>query len=154
MIFSTERKSISIGGLNLVDLLLIKRKLAELDTYMKQLREYQNIKLSDYKNQWKTQRIVERTLHIMIETCVDIANHIISDRELRPPKSYADTFSVLLEGKIINKPLSDRLQKMAKFRNILVHRYEEVEPEIVISILKKNLKDFELFKRAILKFLK
>lgn len=138
----------------MVDTLLIKRKLAELDTYLKQLKEYQNIKLSDYKGQWKTQRIVERTLHIMIETCTDIANHIISDHELRPPKSYADIFLVLLEGRIINKPLSERLQKMAKFRNILVHRYEEVEPEIVIAILRNNLKDFELFKKAILKCLK
>lgn len=136
----------------MVDILLIKRKLAELDTYLGQLKEYQDIKLSDYKSQWKTQRIVERTL-LMIELCVDIANHIISDRELRPPTSYADTFSVLMEGKIINKSLSERLQKMAKFRNILVHRYEEIEPEIVISILRKDLKDFDLFKKAILNFL-
>lgn len=137
----------------MVDILLIKRKLAELDTYLGQLKEYQDIKLSDYKSQWKTQRIVERTLHIMIELCVDIANHIISDCDLRPPTSYADTFSVLMEGKIINKSLSERLQKMAKFRNILVHRYEEIEPEIVISILRKDLKDFDLFKKAILNFL-
>lgn len=137
----------------MVDILLVKRKLAELDTYLGQLKEYQDIKLSDYKSQWKTQRIVERTLHIMIELCVDIANHIISDCDLRPPTSYADTFSVLMEGKIINKSLSERLQKMAKFRNILVHRYEEIEPEIVISILRKDLKDFDLFKKAILNFL-
>lgn len=137
----------------MVDVLLIKRKLAEIDTYLRQLKEYQNIKLSDYRSQWKTQRIIERTLHIMIETCVDIANHIISAHELRPPKSYADTFLILFEESIINKSLSERLQKMAKFRNILVHSYEEVEPEIVVSILSKNLKDFELFKKAILKFL-
>ncbi|MFN3739849.1 MAG: type VII toxin-antitoxin system HepT family RNase toxin [Thermodesulfovibrionales bacterium] len=130
----------------MVDILLIKRKLAELDTYLKQLREYQNIKLSDYKSQWKTQRIVERTLHIMIEICVDISNHIISNYGLRPPTSYADTFSVLLERKLINKSLSERLQRMAKFRNILVHQYEEVDPEIVISILRKDLKDVELYR--------
>jgi uncharacterized protein YutE (UPF0331/DUF86 family) len=39
---------------------------------------------------WKTRRIVERTLQIMIELCIDIAGHIISDRRLRVPVSYAN----------------------------------------------------------------
>ncbi|BCB95590.1 hypothetical protein JZK55_05120 [Dissulfurispira thermophila] len=138
----------------MIDLLLIQRKLSELDTYLKQIKEYQDIKLSDYKTEWKTQRIIERTLHIMIETCLDVANHLISDQGLRPPVSYSDTFLVLSEAGIINSSLSERLQRMAKFRNILVHHYEEVEPEIVISILRRNLKDFELFKKAIINFLR
>lgn len=44
MIFNTERKSISRGGSNLVDPLLIKRKLAELDTYLKAVKG-----VSDYE---------------------------------------------------------------------------------------------------------
>ncbi len=100
------------------------------------------------------QRVVERTLHLMIETSIDIANHILSDMGLRMPTTYADTFSVLKEAGIISENLSLRLQKMARFRNIIVHRYEEIEPEIIISVLRKNLRDFVLFKKAILKFLK
>jgi len=37
-----------------------------------------------------------------------------------------------------------------KFRNIVVHQYEEVDAEIVILILRKYLGDFEQFKAAIL----
>jgi uncharacterized protein YutE (UPF0331/DUF86 family) len=140
-------------GIRLVDILLIQRKLTELEGYLKQIKEYQDISISDYRRQWKVQRIVERTLHLMIEACIDIANHVVSDKGLRPPVSYADTFLVLEEAGIINKALSSRLQKMARFRNIIVHRYEEIEPEIIISILRKNLKDFDLFKKSILQFL-
>ncbi len=89
----------------------------------------------------------------MIETCIDIANHIISDQGLRPPTRYDDTFLVLEEEGVIKKPWS-KTSKMAKFRNIMVHHYGEIHPELVISILRKNLKDLELFKRAILHFLK
>jgi len=46
------------------------------------------------------------------------------------------------------------MEKMAKFRNIVVHQYEEVDAEIVIFILKKHLGDFERFKEAILAYLK
>ncbi len=85
-----------MGGTVLVDKLLIGRKLAQIDTYLKQIGEFSKISLSQYKNDWKTQRILERTLHILIEVCVDIANHIISDQGMRLPTGYADTFRVLL----------------------------------------------------------
>lgn len=118
------------------------------------MEEYKGISLSYCKTQWKVQRIVERTLHLMIETCIDVANHIISDMELRPPSSYSDTFEVLMEGKIIGRSLGSRLVKMAKFRNIIVHHYDEIDPGIIVSILRKSLKDFVYFKDAIIDFIK
>lgn len=45
---------------------------------------FSDLTIQDYKADWKTQRIVERTLQMMIETCADIANHIISDTNARP----------------------------------------------------------------------
>ncbi len=35
---------------------------------------------------------------MMIEICVDIANHIIADGAMRTPMNYADTFRVLSEN--------------------------------------------------------
>src|SRR3989337_4545758 len=138
----------------LVDRAVVLRKLSELGTYYGQIKEFADITIDNYKNDWKTQRIVERTLQIMIETCTDIATHIISDRGMRPPTTYADTFRVLLENNIINSEMFATMEKMAKFRNIVVHQYEEVDAEIVIIILKKHLDDFIRFKEAILSSLK
>jgi len=42
---------------------------------------------------------------------------------------------------------------MAKFRNVVVHQYEKIDPAIVVSILHNNLKDFENYKRAVIKYL-
>jgi len=137
----------------LVDKILIGRKLAQLDTYLSQLREFYRISVKTYKEDWKTQRIVERTLQILIEVCIDVANHIISDEGLRLPKGYADTFEVLMENRILSKKLFASMEKMAKFRNVVVHQYEEIDPYIVISILHTNLTDFEKFKKAIIKYL-
>ena len=81
----------------MVDDALILRKLSELDEYFKQINEYEQITVAKYTNDWKTQRIIERTLQMMIETCVDIASHIIADKEYRVPKSYSDTFKVFYE---------------------------------------------------------
>jgi len=90
----------------------------------------------------------------MIETCVDIASHIISDKEYRVPKSYSDTFKVLHEENIVSSNLFDSLNKMAKFRNIVVHPYDNVDAEIVVGILKRDLKDFMSYKKVIISFLK
>ena len=84
----------------MVDIPLILKKLSKLEEYYKQIEEFKGVTLNEYSNDWKIQRIIERTLQIMIETCVHIANHIIADNKLRIPESYADTFKVLHENTI------------------------------------------------------
>ena len=42
---------------------------------------------------------------------------------------------------------------MAKFRNVVVHQYETIDPAIVVSILHRNLRDFEMYKKTIIKYL-
>ena len=137
----------------MVDKTVILRKLSELETYLKQIREFAGMTLQVYNADWRTQRIVERTLQMMIETCADIANHIVSDRGMRAPTGYADTFRVLMENAVINPDLSTIMEKMAKFRNVVGHQYEGVDAEIVMTILTKHLNDFERFRGAILSYL-
>ncbi|MDQ1331418.1 MAG: hypothetical protein QG578_1686 [Thermodesulfobacteriota bacterium] len=139
--------------MELVDKTVVLRKLSGLDTYLKQMREFAGMTIQVYNADWRTQRIVERTLQMMIETCADIANHIVSDRGMRAPTGYADTFSVLMENAVINPELSMIMEKMAKFRNVVVHQYEGVDAEIVIAILAKHLNDFDRFRGAILSYL-
>ena len=137
----------------LVDKSLILRKIGDLELYQKQLAEFSDITVQSYSDDWKTQRIVERTLQMMIEICADIANHIVSDRAMRIPTGYSDTFKVLFENGVIDKGLFDIMEKMAKFRNIVVHQYEAVDSEIVVLILRKHLDDFQLFSDAVARHL-
>ena len=97
----------------MVDEALLLRKLAELDEYLKQVSEYSDITVKEYYDDWKAQRIIERTMQMMLETCVDIAGHIISDEGYRIPKSYADTFRVLHDNNILDKKLFQTMDKMA-----------------------------------------
>jgi uncharacterized protein YutE (UPF0331/DUF86 family) len=46
--------------------------------------------------------------------------------------------------------LADRLRRMVGFRNIAVHEYEEVDPQIVASILEHRLEDLRELARTIL----
>jgi uncharacterized protein YutE (UPF0331/DUF86 family) len=90
---------------------------------------------------------------MMIETCADIAGHIISDKGYRVPTSYADTFRVLYEKEILAKELFETMEKISKFRNIIMHHYDRIDPEIVVNILRKDLDDFLIFKNTIVTLL-
>ena len=137
----------------MVDKVLLFRKLAELEEYLRQIKEYANVSAEQYSKDWRIQRIVERTLQMMIETCADIAGHIISDRGYRIPTSYADTFRVLYEKEILTKELFETMENISKFRNMIVHNYDRVAPEIVVGILRKDLDDFLGFKNLIINVL-
>jgi len=137
-----------------VDKTLILRKLAELEEYLGQVKEYATMTVERYSKDWKAQRVVERTLQMMIEICADVAGHIVSDKGYRVPATYADTFRVLHENGLLNKELFETMEKMARFRNIIVHHYDKVDAEIVIGILKKDLKDLSAYKDAIINILK
>jgi uncharacterized protein YutE (UPF0331/DUF86 family) len=137
-----------------VDEAIVLRKIAELDQYHRQISEYKSVKVNEYSGDWKLQRIIERTLQMMVETCVDIAGHIISDHGYRIPDSYADSFRVLHEEKIIDEKTCKSMENIAKFRNIIVHHYDRIDAEIVVGILHKHLNDFKNYKKAITTWLK
>jgi len=45
------------------------------------------------------------------------------------------------------------MEKMAKFRNIVVHHYDKVDAVIVVNILKRYIRDFRDYRNAIVKSL-
>ena len=137
----------------MVDRALVLRKLASLKEYRGQIQEYAAIPLKTYRSDWKAQRIIERTLQMMIELCVDIASHIVSDDGLRTPETYADTFRVLGDEGILSPEQTAVMERMAKFRNIVVHQYEAVDAEIVVLLLRKHLDDFTRFAESIVSHL-
>jgi len=120
----------------MIDREVLESKLRFLREYMSDLKEYREISLKDYLSRKKDQRFLERTLHLACECCIDIAAHIISRQGFREPKDNKDLFAILFENKIISENVCNTMIKMAKFRNIIVHDYARIEPEIVLGFSK------------------
>ncbi|WP_448383129.1 type VII toxin-antitoxin system HepT family RNase toxin [Desulfosoma sp.] len=70
---------------------------------------------------------------------------MISANRWREPTSDRDVFQVLAENKVLAESHLARFQDMASFRNLLVHAYEKVDPEVVFGIFRTRLDDFLLF---------
>ncbi|MBW1699824.1 MAG: DUF86 domain-containing protein [Deltaproteobacteria bacterium] len=137
----------------MVNRVLVERILTDIKSNLQDLKNASDITWEVYVLDKRARRFVERTLHIMIEACIDIAQHIISDRQLREPANYRDTFVVLAENGIIDVKDLKRFENMASFRNLLVHYYERIDDEVVFGIFKRNLSDFEMFIHRIVAYL-
>ena len=133
----------------MVDHDLVLRRLALLEAYVSQLAPYRNIEVTAYRADWKTQRIVERTLHLAIEACLDVADHLVADRRLRVPETGAESFEILAEAGLLSAELGSALASMVGFRNILARDYARIDSEIVIRVLRTDLQDFERLREAV-----
>lgn len=80
-----------------------------------------------------------------IQACIDIANIIIALNGFKLPAAYKDSFLILSQNSVIDNNLAKKMINMVGFRNIAVHEYQELNTDILKSILLNNLRDFEEF---------
>jgi uncharacterized protein YutE (UPF0331/DUF86 family) len=137
----------------MVDRLLVERILSNINTNIGELRSADDISWDVYLHDARSRRFVERTLHIIIEGMIDAAHHIIGDEGWREPLSYRDSFVVLSEKDVLRRENLPCYEKIAFFRNLIVHYYERIDNEIIYGIFQRNLGDFELFVQEISLFL-
>ncbi|SED54093.1 type VII toxin-antitoxin system HepT family RNase toxin [Ruania alba] len=78
-----------------------------------------------------------------IEGLASAGRHVIGSRGLRGPETYADTFVVLAEVGCLDGETSDVAQRMARFRDLLVHGYAEIDDDQVRQILRSHLGDLK-----------
>ncbi len=99
----------------------------------------------------------ERMLQTAIESCLNIGNRLISllqfEQPVATPESYADIFVIMCRLGIIDSAFSDRLVKMAKFRNRLVHLYWDLDAKTTYHILHENIDDLKGFQDSVVDFL-
>jgi uncharacterized protein YutE (UPF0331/DUF86 family) len=84
------------------------------------------------------------------QASIDIATHIEKSMKLGLPQSSRELFVLLEAADIIDVEISQQMQNMVGFRNIAVHDYQNLNIEIVVSIIDKNLSDFEIFNRQVI----
>jgi uncharacterized protein YutE (UPF0331/DUF86 family) len=92
---------------------------------------------------------LQHYLLLAMETVLDLGSHVISSEGYEPPGTYADIFRILGEEGILEEEHADDLMAMARFRNVLVHQYAEVDEERVLQILRTRLEDLDAFVSAL-----
>ena len=136
----------------MVDKDIISVKILHVNECLGRLQEKKNIKKELFLRNKDAQDIVLHNLQTAIQGCIDIASHIISDEQWQIPGNVTGLFDVLKERKVINAKTSEILRKMAGFRNIIVHEYEDIDFEKVYDIFKNCMPDFKSYLKQIILF--
>jgi uncharacterized protein YutE (UPF0331/DUF86 family) len=131
----------------------ILTKIDELDGYLAELRTVAPENLEQY-GRIEKKRSSERILQLCIECVFDICRILVGGLRLGLPADEKDLFVKLQKKGIVTSSMAGILRQMRGFRNILVHEYASVDDEVVFTIVKNRLADFEDFKKLVLKALR
>ncbi len=127
---------------------VIQRKFTLLDKHLLMLRQHlEGVEFSEFKDDYVLRCMAERALQVMVEIVIDIAERIIAIENAGPVATAAEAIDRLVDLKVIKS--SQPYVDMVRFRNLIVHQYEEVDPEIIFSIATKKLESFRQFRNEI-----
>ena len=88
-------------------------------------------------------------LLIAIEAALALCYHVSARRLRTAPEDYAGCFASMEKAGVIDAGLSQRLQLMARFRNLLVHVYWTIDYQRVFGVLERDLDDLRDFSRIV-----
>lgn len=127
---------------------VIQRKFALLDDHVQELKRY--LSGMDFR-EFETTRMVrlatERAVQVCAEIVIDVAERIIAIEHAGPVAGAADALSKLKTLGVIQnaKPYIG----IVRFRNLIVHEYEEIDPSILFQLATNRLDDFLAFRDEI-----
>ena len=126
---------------------LVAKKLAFVETCVRELRTL--ARPERIADDLREERFVEHTLQCAIQAALDVGSHIVSDDRLGEPETLRDVFRLLGKAGMLPADLAGRLERMAGFRNVVVHLYQDVDVAIVRDVVENHLGDLLEFSAAI-----
>lgn len=83
------------------------------------------------------------------QAAIDLAMHIVASHHLGIPQSSAEAFTLLDKAGRLDNTLARRLSQMTGFRNVAIHQYQDIDPDIIHHIMQDGWKDLAAFCNAI-----
>ncbi len=126
---------------------VIIRKLELIAQRVSRLRSLTPITTAKLEEDFFLRSGIERTLQVCIEAMIDVANRIICLEERAASSDSFGSLQQLQDLHILAE--AERYRNMIKFRNLIVHRYEQIDTDVLVTVLNKCLDDFDHFTQEI-----
>jgi uncharacterized protein YutE (UPF0331/DUF86 family) len=133
----------------MVDQNVVAAKLRELNERMDRVRIHTPSAASDFEEDQDALDLVSFNLMLSVQSCLDLATHVISDESLRPAENASEAFKRLAEHGVISKETAKALASAAGMRNVVAHGYAGVVPQKIYDAAVNGLADLERFSREV-----
>lgn len=117
----------------------IKTIIGEINTALSKLEKTKSLNQKEFLDSQEKIDSAKYNLIVAIEGAIDICYHVTAKAGGRAPANYSDCFTILHELDLFPDGLGEKLKQMAKFRNLLVHRYRQVDNQRVFDIIKEEI---------------
>lgn len=87
-------------------------------------------------------------VQMAVQSCLDMAGHLVAELGLPRPEENAELFSALAAAGHVDSVLAAKMRAMTRFRNLVVHMYWTVDFDRVFDILQRDLPDFSRFEKT------
>jgi uncharacterized protein YutE (UPF0331/DUF86 family) len=127
---------------------IVRSRCAEIEQSLARLDALRALGREAFLANADAQDIACYRLLVAIEAALALCYHVAARRLHAVPDDYAGCFRCLEQARLIPSDLSARLQRMARFRNLLVHVYWTIDYDRVFDVLERDLDDLRAFARA------
>lgn len=134
----------------MIDRDVITEKIGYIEENLKRLDSFRDIPEKTFLENHYYVGAAKYYIQTCVEAMLDINHHVIARQRYRAPGNYADSFRVLGEQGILPGSHLDVFYQMARFRNRIVHLYDQADDKEVYKILMGGPEDFRVFTKAIL----
>lgn len=131
----------------------IRRHLTTLEQYIAELVKQQRITLATLQRDFTRRLAIERAFQAAIESCTDIASHVVSVYQLGHPEESRDVFRFLVEAGYLDTHFGEAMMVMVAFRNRLVHLYWRINVELLYQYLQQDVSLLQRFRDFTLQLL-
>ncbi len=126
---------------------IIAKKIEVIEDRVLKLKTLLPLNTQKLQDDYFLKSGIERTLQVCVEVIIDIAERIIALEKLTPVTSSYKAIERLEVMRVIK--MASKYKSMIQFRNFVVHRYESVENEELVSICNNYLNEFNDFIKEI-----
>ena len=128
---------------------LIRSRCQEIEASVQRLEKIAGLSEEVFLGNNDLQDVACYRLLVAIEAAIALCYHVSAKTVRKVPEGYAACFKLLAEEGWVTPDLGAQLQRMARFRNMLIHVYWEVDHHQVYSLIQEHLNDLRAFTRAI-----
>ena len=132
---------------------LVGARCNEIEESVQRLEALAATPLADFLADQDAKDVACYRLLVAIEAALAVCYHVSARHLRKTPEDYAGCFAILGDAGILDPDLTERLQRMARFRNLLVHVYWTVDHEQVHALIRRDLGDLRAFAAAIVALL-
>lgn len=140
----------------MLDKIKINEKLRMIERERSLLEDYIGMPFEEFIAEDKIHSYYGALHHLQLalQAVLDIGQHIIAQKSFESYSKNKEVFRILAAKGVISKETYKIFEAAIGARNILVHRYEKVDPKIIHGIIQTKLPDFDRFVIEIGEYLK